>query len=528
MPKEIVFGIDARKEMFSGIKVLYESVKATLGPRGRNVVFEKGANAPSITKDGVTVAKEVELEERLKNTGLKIVLEAALETANAAGDGTTTATVLAYNILHEGLKLVEAGHDPIVLKQGIDSAVRVAVELIAKMSKPVSTKEEITQVATISANSDKEIGGILSGVLELVGNDGVISIESARSIQTTAEVVEGLQFNRGYVSSYLSDYDEKKGFVSELVNPFILLYGGRMVAAKPFFPILTAVLKTGRPLLIIAEDVVGEALSALVVNKSRKVMNVCAVKSPYLAKAKTETMEDISVLTGATYITGDLGLNAEALTLAHLGSAKKVVVTRGDTTIIGGLGDKTKLTNRIAQVREARDSATGQEKERLEHRLGRLIGGVTVLHIGAATEVEIKEKKDRVDDALKAVRAAMAEGILPGGGVAYLRTASELIKKKPNGIDGDSLFWGFMIVAKALESPIKAIALNAGVEPSVVVNEIKKGKGAYGYNAARAEYGDMFDFGIIDPTKVSRVALQSAASVAGLLLTTGAVICNKE
>ena len=522
MAKIIEFGLDAREEILKGVKTLADAVRVTMGPRGRNVVIEKSFGAPTVTKDGVTVAKEVELEGKFENMGAQMVKEVASKTSDAAGDGTTTATVLADAIYREGLKLVAAGHDPMALKRGIDAAVRTSVESLREMSRATKGKDEIAQVGTISANSDAEIGNIIAEAMEKVGKEGVITVEEAKGLETTLEVVEGMQFDRGYLSPYFVTNPDR--MEAEIDDPLILINEKKISSMKDLLPILEQVAKSGKSLVIIAEEVEGEALATLVVNKIRGTLNVCAVKAPGFGDRRKAMLEDIAILTGGKCITEDLGLKLENLTLADLGRAKRIVVDKDNTTVIDGAGKKDAIKARVSQLRNQIDETTSDyDREKLQERLAKLVGGVAVIHVGAATEIEMKEKKARVEDALHATRAAVEEGIVPGGGIALIRSLEKLEKLKLN----DEEHFGVKIIRAALEAPLRTIASNAGAEPAVVVNMVRSQKGSYGYNAATGEFEDLVKAGIIDPTKVVRTALQNAASVAGLMLTTETIIAEK-
>jgi chaperonin GroEL len=523
MAKILEFGLDAREEIMKGVKTLADAVRVTMGPRGRNVVIEKSFGAPTVTKDGVTVAKEVELEGKFENMGAQMVKEVASKTSDAAGDGTTTATVLADAIYREGLKLVAAGHDPMNLKRGIDAAVKVAVENLREMSRATKGKDEIAQVGSISANSDHEIGSIIAEAMEKVGKEGVITVEEAKGLETTLDVVEGMQFDRGYLSPYFVTNPDR--MEAEIDDPLILINEKKISSMKDLLPILEQVAKSGKALLIIAEEVEGEALATLVVNKIRGTLNVCAVKAPGFGDRRKAMLEDIAILTGGKCLTEDIGIKLENITLSDLGRAKRVVINKDNTTIIDGAGKKDQIKARVQQLRtQIEETTSDYDREKLQERLAKLVGGVAVINVGASTEIEMKEKKARVEDALHATRAAVEEGIVPGGGVALLRTIEKLDKMK---LDHEEQLFGVKIVRGALEAPMRTIAQNAGAEPAVVVNKVRSEKGAYGYNAATGEFGDLIKWGIIDPTKVVRTALQNAASVAGLMLTTEAVIADK-
>ncbi len=519
--KEIKFGPEARAQILKGVNVLADAVKVTLGPKGRNVVIEKSFGAPLITKDGVTVAKEIELENKFENMGAQLVKEVASKTSDIAGDGTTTATVLAQAIYREGVKLVTAGHNPMEIKRGIDKAVDAAVESLKKLSKPVKNHKEIAQVGTISANSDETIGNILAEAMEKVGKEGVITVEEAKAMETTLETVEGMQFDRGYVSPYFVTDPERMEAVME--NGLILIYDKKISNMRDLLPILEPVAKQGRPLMIIAEDIEGEALATLVVNRLRGTLNVAAVKAPGFGDRRKAMLEDIAILTGGRVISEDVGFKLENATLDMLGKAKRVVIDKDNTTIIDGAGSEADIAARVKQIRaQAEETTSDYDKEKLQERLAKLVGGVAVVKVGAATETEMKEKKARVEDALHATRAAVEEGVVPGGGVALIRAIEAVSALK---LAGEQAF-GVNIVKRALEEPLRQIAANAGQEGSIVVNEVKSQKGAYGFDAAKDVYGDMIKAGIIDPTKVVRSALQNAASVSGLMLTTEACIAE--
>jgi len=517
--KRIEFGVAAREKIRKGVDTLADTVKVTLGPKGRNVVYERSFGAPSITKDGVTVAKEIELEDKLENMGAQMVREVASKTADVAGDGTTTATVLAQAIFREGNKYVTAGANPMELKRGIDKAVDAVVEHIKKNSKPVQGKKGIEQVATISANSDTTIGKQIAEAMERVGRDGVITVEEAKGMSDELDVVEGMQFDRGYLSPYFVTNAEKMEAVIE--NPFILIFEKKISSMKPMLPILEQAARAGRPLLIIAEDVEGEALATLVVNKLRGTLNVAAVKAPGFGDRRKAMLEDIAILTGGQMISEDLGLKLEKITLQDLGSAKRVIITKDNTTIIEGLGSQDAIKGRVAQIRMQIEITTADyDKEKLQERLAKLAGGVAVIRVGAATETEMKEKKDRIDDALHATRAAVEEGIVAGGGVALLRAQGVIDTLK---LEGDEKL-GALIVRRALEEPLRIIASNAGFDASVIVNHVREQADTTGFDARKGTYVNMLEEGIIDPAKVSRSAIQHAASIAGLLLTTEAAI----
>jgi chaperonin GroEL len=520
--KDVKFAAEARERMMRGVDVLANAVKITLGPKGRNVILEKSFGAPRSTKDGVTVAKEIELEDKFENMGAQMLREVASKTNDTAGDGTTTATVLAQAIVREGLKAVAAGMNPMDLKRGIDKAVIDVVEDIKKRSKKVSGSAEIAQVGTISANGEKAIGDMIATAMQKVGNEGVITVEEAKSLDSELEVVEGMQFDRGYISPYFITNAEK--MVADLENPYILIYEKKLSGLQALLPLLEAVVQSGRPLLVIAEDVEGEALATLVVNKLRGGLKVAAVKAPGFGDRRKAMLQDIAVLTGGELISEDLGIKLENVTVQMLGKAKKVAITKDDTTIVSGAGKKADIEARIGQIKQQiEDTTSDYDKEKLQERLAKLAGGVAVIKVGGATEVEVKEKKDRVDDALNATRAAVEEGIVPGGGVALL-WASKAIKTKGDNDDQEA---GISIVRKALQAPIRQIAENAGVEGSIVVGKVLDQKSpSYGYDAQNDEYVDLIQKGIIDPAKVVRTALQDAASVAGLLVTTEAGVAE--
>jgi chaperonin GroEL len=521
--KEVRFSVDARDRMLHGIDTLAHAVRVTLGPKGRNVILDKSFGAPRITKDGVTVAKEIELENKFENMGAQMVREVASRTSDEAGDGTTTATVLAHAIVREGAKAVAAGMNPMDLKRGVDLAVEAVVSDLQKNSKNVTSNEEIAQVGTISANGDAEIGRFLADAMKKVGNEGVITVEEAKSLETELEVVEGMQFDRGYVSPYFVTNAEKMRV--EMEEPYILIYEKKLSALNELLPLLEAVVQAGKPLLIIAEDVEGEALATLVVNKLRGGLKVAAVKAPGFGDRRKAMLEDIAILTGGQAISEDLGIKLENVTLAMLGKAKKVMIDKENTTIVNGAGKKKDIEDRITQIKaQIEETTSDYDREKLQERLAKLAGGVAVIRVGGATEVEVKERKDRVDDAMHATRAAVEEGILPGGGVALLR-ATEVLKKVRTHNDDQKT--GVEIVRKALQSPARQIATNAGEDGSVIVGKIlEHGTYGYGFDAQNAEYVDMVKKGIIDPTKVVRQALQGASSVAGLLITTEAMVAE--
>jgi chaperonin GroEL len=522
MAKELKFDVEARNAILEGVNILANAVKVTLGPKGRNVVLAKSFGSPLITKDGVTVAKEIELEDHFQNMGAKMVKEVASKTSDTAGDGTTTATVLAQALYREGFKVVAAGASSMDVKRGIDTAVEEVVKALKKMSKPVKEQKEISQVGTISANNDSTIGNIIAEAMDKVGKEGVITVEEAKGIDTTLDIVEGMQFDRGYISPYFVTDPEKMEAV--LDDPYILLFEKKISTMKDLLPILEQVAKTGKPLLLIAEDIEGEALATLVVNKLRGTLKAAAVKAPGFGDRRKAMLEDIAILTGGKAIFEDVGIKLEKMKLDDLGGAKKVVIDKDNTTIVEGQGKAAAIEGRVKQIRVQIDETTSDyDKEKLQERLAKLAGGVAVIKVGAATETEMKEKKARVEDALHATRAAVEEGIVPGGGVAYLRSLTALSKLT---LEHDRQI-GVQIVMKALEEPVRQIVENAGKEGSVVVQKIKQEKGAFGFDADKEEYCDMIEAGIIDPTKVVRLALQNAASVASLMITTEAAIANK-
>jgi len=521
--KEVKFAVEARDKMLRGVDTLNNAVKVTLGPKGRNVVLDKSFGAPRITKDGVTVAKEIELEDKFENMGAQMVREVASRTNDQAGDGTTTATVLAAAIVKEGCKAVAAGMNPMDLRRGIDLAVEAVVEHLKANSKKVTSNEEIAQVGTISANGDPEIGKFLSDAMKKVGNEGVITVEEAKSLETELEVVEGMQFDRGYISPYFVTNAEKMRV--DMEDPYILIQEKKLSGLNEILPLLEAVVQSGKPLLIVAEDVEGEALATLVVNKLRGGLKVAAVKAPGFGDRRKAMLEDIAILTGGQVVSEDLGIKLESVTLAMLGRAKKVVIEKENTTIVDGAGKKKDIEGRVAQIKQQIEETTSDyDKEKLQERLAKLAGGVAVIRVGGATEIEVKEKKDRVDDALHATRAAVEEGILPGGGVALLRATEALKRLRPSNEDQKH---GVEIVRKAIQSPARQIALNAGEDGSVIVGKVlEKDQYNYGFDAQNGEYGNLVSKGIIDPTKVVRAALQGAASVAGLLITTEAMVAE--
>ena len=520
--KDVRFGENVRNKMVNGVNVLANAVKVTLGPKGRNVVLERSFGAPTITKDGVSVAKEIELKDKFENMGAQMVKEVASKTSDVAGDGTTTATVLAQSIVIEGMKYVAAGMNPMDLKRGIDKAVIAVVEELKKISKPCSTSKEISQVGAISANADESIGKTIAEAMDKVGKEGVITVEDGKGLENELDLVEGMQFDRGYISPYFINNPDKQ--VALLDDPYILLHDKKISNIRDLLPLLEQVAKAGKPLLIIAEDVDGEALATLVVNNIRGILKTTAVKAPGFGDRRKAMLEDIAILTGGTVIAEELGLKLENATLKDLGRAKKIEVGKEDTTIIDGAGEKAAIEARVKNIRKQVEDATSDyDKEKLQERVAKLAGGVAVIKVGAATEVEMKEKKARVEDALHATRAAVEEGIVAGGGVAYLRARGNLKGLKGSNPDQDA---GIKIVLRAIEEPLRMIVANAGDEPSVVVNKVVEGKGNYGFNAATATYGDMVEMGVLDPTKVTRFALQNAASVASLMLTTDAMVAE--
>ncbi len=521
--KEVKFSRDARERMLAGVDILANAVKVTLGPKGRNVVLDKSFGAPRITKDGVTVAKEIELEDKFENMGAQMVREVASKTNDIAGDGTTTATVLAQAIVREGAKSVAAGMNPMDLKRGVDMAVVEAVASLQKRSKKIKSSEEVAQVGTISSNGDVEVGNMIAEAMQRVGNEGVITVEEAKSLETELEVVEGMQFDRGYLSPYFITNAEK--MICDLEDPYILLHEKKLSNLQAMLPVLEAVVQSSRPLLIIAEDVEGEALATLVVNKLRGGLKVSAVKAPGFGDRRKAMLEDIATLTGGQVISEDIGIKLENVTLDMLGTAKKVSITKEETTIVDGAGKKKDIEGRVGQIKaQIEETTSDYDREKLQERLAKLAGGVAVIRVGGATEVEVKEKKDRVDDALNATRAAVEEGIVPGGGIALLRAKTAVAKLTSDNADVQA---GINIVLKALEAPIRQIVENAGVEGSIVVGKVLETKGdTFGFNAQTEQYGDMVAQGIIDPTKVVRTALQDAASVAGLLITTEAMVAE--
>ncbi|MBS1564932.1 MAG: chaperonin GroEL [Bacteroidetes bacterium] len=524
MAKKLLFDIEARNKMKAGVDTLANAVKVTLGPKGRNVVIEKKFGAPAVTKDGVSVAKEIELEDPIENMGAQMVKEVASKTADIAGDGTTTATVLAQAIIGEGLRNVAAGANPMDLKRGIDKAVAAIVEDLRGQSQAVGTdSNKIRQVATISANNDENIGRLIAQAFEKVGKEGVITVEEAKGTETTVDVVEGMQFDRGYTSAYFVTNTEK--MQAELENPYILICDKKIAVMKDLLPVLEKVAQSGRPLLIIAEDLEGEALATLVVNRIRGVLKVAAVKAPGFGDRRKELLQDIAVLTGGRVISEEQGYKLENADLSYLGTADAVTIDKDNTTIVGGKGNKDEIRSRVGQIKAQLETTTSDyDKEKLQERLAKLAGGVAVLYVGAATEVEMKEKKDRVDDALHATRAAVEEGIVPGGGVAYIRAVTRLEDLKGSNEDEST---GIAIVKRAIEEPLRQIVSNSGLEGSVIVQKIKEGKGYYGFNARTERFEDLYKAGVIDPAKVARVALENASSIAGMLLTTECVVSDK-
>ncbi|MGY1426583.1 chaperonin GroEL [Lysobacter sp. A289] len=518
--KEIRFGEDARSKMLRGVNTLANAVKATLGPKGRNVVLDKSYGAPTITKDGVSVAKEIELADKFENMGAQMVKEVASRTSDDAGDGTTTATVLAQAFIREGMKAVAAGMNPMDLKRGIDKAVTEAVAELKKLSKPSSTSKEIAQVGTISANSDANIGDLIAKAMDKVGKEGVITVEDGSGLDNELDVVEGMQFDRGYLSPYF--INNQQSMQADLEDPFILLYDKKISNVRDLLPVLEGVAKAGKPLLIVAEDVEGEALATLVVNTIRGIVKVCAVKAPGFGDRRKAMLEDMAVLTGGTVISEEVGLQLEKATIADLGRAKKVQISKENTTVIDGAGETGGIEARIKQIKaQIEETSSDYDREKLQERVAKLAGGVAVIKVGASTEMEMKEKKARVEDALHATRAAVEEGVVPGGGVALIRALAAITGLKGDNEDQNH---GIAIALRAMEAPLREIVINAGEEASVILNKVMEGKGSYGYNAANGEYGDMLEFGILDPTKVTRTALQNAASIAGLMITTEAMV----
>ena len=520
--KQVFFGDDARSRIVRGVNTLANAVKTTLGPKGRNVVLDRSFGAPTVTKDGVSVAKEIELKDKFENIGAQLVKEVAAKTSDNAGDGTTTATVLAQAIVEEGLKYVAAGINPMDLKRGIDKAVAVAVDELQKISRPSSTSKEIAQVASISANSDTSIGEIIANAMDKVGKEGVITVEDGKSLENELDVVEGMQFDRGYLSPYFINNQDKQ--ISALDDPFVLIYDKKISNIRDLLPLLEQVAKTSRPLLIIAEDVEGEALATLVVNNIRGILKTTAVKAPGFGDRRKAMLEDIAILTNGVVISEETGMSLESATLEQLGEAKRIEVGKENTIIIDGYGTVDRIEARVKQIRAQIEEATSDyDREKLQERVAKLAGGVAVIRVGAATEVEMKEKKARVEDALHATRAAVEEGIVPGGGVALIRTKPAIQALKGSNADQDA---GIKLVLRAIEAPLRTIVANAGDEPSVVVNKVSEGQGNFGFNAATGEYGDLVEQGVLDPTKVTRTALQNAASVASLLLTTEVAVAE--
>ncbi|MGE0208240.1 MAG: chaperonin GroEL, partial [Lysobacteraceae bacterium] len=520
--KDIRFGEDARSRMVRGVNVLANAVKATLGPKGRNVVLDKSFGAPTITKDGVSVAKEIELADKFENMGAQMVKEVASKTSDTAGDGTTTATVLAQAFIREGVKAVAAGMNPMDLKRGIDQAVKAAVAELKNLSKPTADDKAIAQVGTISANSDESIGTIIADAMKKVGKEGVITVEEGSGLDNELDVVEGMQFDRGYLSPYFINNQQSQQV--ELDDPFILIHDKKISNVRDLLPVLEGVAKAGKPLLIVAEEVEGEALATLVVNTIRGIVKVCAVKAPGFGDRRKAILEDIAVLTHGTVISEEVGLSLEKATINDLGRAKRIVVTKENSTIIDGAGDAERIQARIKQIKaQIEETSSDYDREKLQERVAKLAGGVAVIKVGAATEVEMKEKKARVEDALHATRAAVEEGVVPGGGVALIRAKSAVASLKGANEDQDH---GIQIALRAMEAPLREIVANAGEEPSVILNKVADGKGNFGYNAANGQFGDMVEFGILDPTKVTRTALQNAASIAGLMITTEAMVAE--
>ena len=520
--KDVQFGNEVRQKMVNGVNVLANAVRVTLGPKGRNVVLDRAFGGPHITKDGVSVAKEIELKDKFENMGAQMVKEVASKTNDVAGDGTTTATVLAQSIVAEGMKYVTAGMNPTDLKRGIDKAVAALVDELKNIAKPCDTSKEIAQVGSISANSDEQVGAIIAEAMEKVGKEGVITVEDGKSLENELDVVEGMQFDRGYLSPYFINDAEKQ--IAALDNPFVLLFDKKISNIRDLLPVLEQVAKASRPLLIIAEDVEGEALATLVVNNIRGILKTVAVKAPGFGDRRKAMLQDIAILTGGVVISEEVGLSLENATLDDLGQAKRIEIGKENTTIIDGFGDAAQIEARVAEIRQQIETATSEyDKEKLQERVAKLAGGVAVIKVGAATEVEMKEKKDRVEDALHATRAAVEEGVVAGGGVALLRARAALENLHTGNADQDA---GVQIVLRAVESPLRQIVANAGGEPSVVVNKVLEGKGNYGYNAGSGEYGDMIEMGVLDPAKVTRSALQHAASIAGLMLTTDCMIAE--
>ncbi len=520
--KDVKFGDSARVKMLQGVNILADAVKVTLGPKGRNVVLDKSFGAPTVTKDGVSVAKEIELEDKFENMGAQMVKQVSSQTSDEAGDGTTTATVLAQSIVNEGHKSVAAGMNPMDLKRGIDKAIATAVEFVEKLSVPCSDDNTISQVGTISANGDEDVGGIIAEAMEKVGKEGVITVEEGNGIDNELDVVEGMQFDRGYLSPYF--VTNQDNMTSELENPFILLHDKKISNIRDMLPLLESVAKAGRPLLIIAEDIEGEALATLVVNNLRGTVKAAACKAPGFGDRRKAMLEDIAILTGGTVISEEVGLSLEGATIEDLGTAKRVSLDKDNTTIVDGAGDQQAIVSRVNQIRtQIEDTSSDYDREKLQERVAKLAGGVAVIKVGAGSEIEMKEKKARVEDALHSTRAAVKEGIVPGGGVALVRALDSLTKLKG---DNDDQNVGINIVRKAFEAPLRQIAANAGEESSVIVAKVIDGKGSYGFNAANGEYGDMIEMGILDPAKVTRTALQAAGSVAGMMITTEAMVTD--
>ncbi|MEE9309578.1 MAG: chaperonin GroEL [Cocleimonas sp.] len=523
MAKEVLFGDDARSRIVDGVNILANAVKVTLGPKGRNVVLEKSFGAPTITKDGVSVAREIDLEDKFENMGAQMVKEVASQTNDVAGDGTTTATVLAQAIVREGMKSVAAGMNPMDLKRGIDKAVTAAVGALQEMSKPCADTDAIAQVGSISANSDESIGGIIAEAMDKVGKEGVITVEEGTALDNELDVVEGMQFDRGYLSPYFVNNQEN--MTAELDEPFVLLHDKKISSIRDLLPALEGVAKAGRPLLIIAEDIEGEALATLVVNNMRGIVKVTAVKAPGFGDRRKAMLEDLAILTGGKVISEEVGLSLDAITVEDLGSAKRIVVDKENTVIIDGAGDAKEIKGRVDMIRAQLETTTSDyDKEKLQERVAKLAGGVAVIKVGAATEVEMKEKKARVEDALHATRAAVQEGVVAGGGLALVRALQNISDLTGDNHDQDM---GVQIAFRAMEEPLRQICTNAGDEASVVLNAVKNGAGSFGYNARTSEYGDMLEMGILDPTKVTRAALQNAASVSGLIITTEAMVADK-
>ena len=520
--KDVKFGDDARAKILSGVNILADAVKVTLGPKGRNVVLDKAFGAPTVTKDGVSVAKEIELEDNFENMGGQLVKEVASKTNDVAGDGTTTATVLAQAMVREGLKAVAAGMNPMDLKRGIDKAVTAAVASLQDLSKPCEDAKEIAQVGTVSANSDESVGNIIAEAMDKVGKEGVITVEEGQSLDNELDVVEGMQFDRGYLSPYFANKQDT--MIADLENPMILLHDKKVSNIRDLLPTLEAVAKAGRPLLIIAEDVEGEALATLVVNNIRGIVKVCAVKAPGFGDRRKAMLEDIAILTGGRVISEEIGMSLEGATLEDLGSAKRVQISKENSTIIDGTGDASQIADRVNQIRaQIEESSSDYDKEKMQERVAKLAGGVALIKVGAATEVEMKEKKARVEDALHATRAAVEEGVVPGGGVALVRTLAAVAKVKGDNADQDA---GVKAILKAIEAPLRQIVDNGGDDASVVLNEVSNNDGTFGYNAGSGEYGDMIEMGILDPTKVTRTALQHAASIASMIITTEAMVTD--